>query len=175
MSQSKPRISVLSIQKSEALKSSIKRGVVTLTTDCAVFDVTATGAKLLLHGPMNFPETFQLAIDAEPARTCRVTWRKGSEFGVEFIEATGAKDQVYDVRRTKREKLFGKGMIVYNDAFCTMDCDVVDYSAEGARLKPLNPRDCPAHFQLRIKQGPTHNCKVVRRSGAEIGVRFLPT
>jgi hypothetical protein len=161
-------------QRAEPRQLAIRHGVVTVDTDCAVFDISAKGAKLLLHGPVTFPEIFKLSIDSGAARTCRVAWRKGNEYGIEFVDPAAAARPAHEARRSKREQIFDKAMIVYNDAFCTMDCQVIDYSPDGARLRPLNPKDCPVYFELRIKQGPTRNCMVLRRSGREIGVRFLP-
>jgi hypothetical protein len=160
--------------RGEPRQLAIKHGVITVDTDCAVFDVSPKGAKLLLHTPVNFPDTFKMAIDGGAARTCRVAWRKGNEYGVEFVDPVKTDQPVKEARRSKREHVFDKAMIVYNDGFCTMDCQVLDYSPEGAKLKPLNPRDCPVYFQLRIKHGPTKNCMVLRRTGRDFGVRFLP-
>jgi hypothetical protein len=172
MAQSKRKASESPDRRAQSRQLTIRHGVITMETECAVFNVSASGAKLLLNGPMNFPDTFKLAVNSGPAKTCRIAWRKGNEYGVEFVEPNTAPGN--DVRHSAREKIFDRAMIVYNDAFCSMDCEVLDYSPEGARLKPLNPRDCPVYFQLRIKHGPTHNCMVVRRQGRDFGVRFLP-
>ena len=165
-------------RRSSARLPTIRSAVISLESECAVFDVSERGARILLRGPMTFPETFKLSINSGPARVCRITWRKNNELGVEFLDSHGhagtGHAQAGEARRSKREKLFDKAVIVYNDGFCTMDCQVVDYSEEGARLKPLNPRDCPVYFQLRIKHGPTRNCMALRRHGSEVGVRFLP-
>jgi hypothetical protein len=156
----------------------IRSAVMSLESDCAVFDLSERGARILLRGPMTLPETFKLSIDAGPPINCRVTWRKNNEIGVEFIglhDDDGSEpEKEEDARHLKREKIFDKAVIVYNDGFCTMDCQVIDYSEEGAKLKPLNPHDCPTYFELRIKHGPTRNCMVLRRYGHEVGVRFLP-
>jgi hypothetical protein len=156
----------------------IRSAVMSFESDCAVFDLSERGARILLRGPMTLPETFKLSIDAGPPINCRVTWRKSNEIGVEFIGLHDNEDDTAeeeeDARRATREKIFDRAVIVYNDGFCTMDCQVIDYSEIGARLKPLNPHDCPNHFQLRIAHGPTRNCVVLRRFGHEVGVRFLP-
>lgn len=166
-------------RRSAARLPSIRSATISLESECAVFDVSEHGARILLRGPMTFPETFKIRIGSGPAKTCRITWRKNDEIGVAFIDEAGddagfGSTPTKDSRRRKREKIFDKAVIVYNDGFCTMDCEVIDYSEDGAKLKPLNPRDCPIYFQLRIKHGPTRNCMVLRRSGRDVGVRFLP-
>jgi len=160
----------------EASDPPISRGVIRFESECAVKDVTESGATILLPAPDEFPETFRLQIDSGQERTCRIAWRKDSEIGVEFIKPSLAKKHFKetDIRRSMRESIFEKGIVVYNDGFCTMDCEVRDYSNEGARIRPLNPRDCPVYFQLRIKHGPTRNCMVLHRTGRDFGVRFLP-
>ena len=175
MATTKQRPSTAPDRRKAPRQLAINHGVITLQADCAVFDVTPQGAKILLHGGVNVPENFRLSVDSGPSRSCRTVWRKGNEVGVEFddLEGTGTP-ATGDARRSKREKIFDKAMIVYNDGFCTMDCEVLDYSEDGAKLKPLNPRDCPIYFQLRVKHGPTRNCMVLRRTGREFGVRFLP-
>ncbi len=179
MSLIKRKVASETDRRNGSRQATIKRAVISLETECAVFDLSDKGARLLLRGPMTLPESFKLSIGAGPAKICRVCWRKGNEVGVEFAEvieepAPPPSPAGADKRRAKREAIFDKGMIVYNDGFCTMDCAVIDYSVDGAKLKPLRARDCPVYFQLRIKHGPTRSCMVVRRSGAELAVRFLP-
>jgi len=165
-------------RRSSARLPTIRSAVISLESECAVFDVSEHGARILLRDPMTFPETFKLSIDSGPPRVCRIAWRKNNELGVEFLDSHGpagtSRARTGESRRGNREKIFDKAIIVYNDGFCTMDCQVIDYSEDGAKLKALNPRDCPTYFQLRIKHGPTRNCMVLRRNGYEIGVRFLP-
>ena len=154
---------------------SIKRGVIAFEAECAVLDESKQGAKLLLRSKVDLPEEFTIAVGGGGSRPCRVAWRNNQEYGIEFLDTkTVRKEMKQDARHAPREKIFDKAMIVYNDGFCTMDCKVVDYSPEGARLQPLRPSDCPIYFQIRIKHGPTRNCMVLRRTGRELGVRFLP-
>jgi len=178
MSLTRPKTVPETERRRGSRQATIKRAVISLETECAVFDVSDKGARLLLRGPMTLPETFKLSIGAGSFKTCRITWRKGNEFGVMFVDSDDAPKPAAnpgsEKRRSKREAIFDKAMIVYNDGFCTMDCDVVDYSVDGAKLKPLRGRDCPVYFQLRVKHGPTRNCMVVRRDGGKIAVRFLP-
>lgn len=153
----------------------IKRGTLSIETECAVLDESKDGAKLMLRSQMALPEVFKLAIGSGPSRLCRVAWRQNNEYGVEFLSDKAIRQELkQDSRRSPRESIFDSAMLVYNDGFCTMDCKVLDYSPEGARLQPLRPRDCPIYFQIRIKHGPTRNCMVLRRTGREIAVRFLP-
>ena len=173
------RKTALEVERRRAVRRpTIRSAVISIESECAIFDISEHGAKIFLRGSMILPETFKLSIDSGPTRTCRITWQKNNELGVEFVNSdsdTGVEsERVGESRRGKREKIFDKAIIVYNDGFCTMDCQVLDYSEDGAKLKALNPRDCPTYFQLRIKHGPTRNCMVLRRNGYDIGVRFLP-
>jgi hypothetical protein len=59
-----------------------------------VTNISDTGARL--YSETDIPETFTLSVTGEDAgiqRQCRVVWRLGCEFGVEFI------DRVFPIRR----------------------------------------------------------------------------
>ena len=55
--------------------------------DCAIKDISATGAKLKLSTPMLLPETFELRFVGEQ-RTIKAKcrWTRGNMIGVEFLE-----------------------------------------------------------------------------------------
>ena len=57
-----------------------------VTLQCAVRDLSDTGARLLVEGSIDAPDTFELlvAIDGTEA-DCRVVWRRGKEVGVLFV------------------------------------------------------------------------------------------
>jgi hypothetical protein len=62
-------------------------GVGALPRACLVTNISDTGARL--YSETDMPETFTLAVtgeDADIRRECRVVWRLGGEFGVEFID-----------------------------------------------------------------------------------------
>ena len=57
--------------------------------DCVVRDSSDTGLRLLVDSPVGVPDCFYIVREGEPARKCRVVWRKaaglGVELGVRFI------------------------------------------------------------------------------------------
>jgi PilZ domain-containing protein len=56
--------------------------------DCAVLNISETGACILVPSGVAIPDTFELAIDSEEAiRICRRVWQDGARIGVTF--ATG--------------------------------------------------------------------------------------
>lgn len=59
---------------------------------CQVIDLSEGGARLLLKTAFNVPETFTLVLSrhARTRRECRIKWKNDLEFGVEFIDGTGA-------------------------------------------------------------------------------------
>jgi PilZ domain len=52
--------------------------------DCAVRDVSTSGAQLNIPSTIGIPDEFDLVIKGAPARRCRVVWRKADQIGVEF-------------------------------------------------------------------------------------------
>jgi hypothetical protein len=52
--------------------------------DCALRDVSATGAKLMVKKPEELPETFRLLISDSTIRPVKVMWRKPDSVGVQF-------------------------------------------------------------------------------------------
>ncbi len=60
--------------------------------DCAVLNVSRTGACVLVPAGVQIPERFELAVDREDVtRNCRRIWRDGSRIGVEFLAVAALK------------------------------------------------------------------------------------
>jgi hypothetical protein len=57
--------------------------------DCVIRDASETGLRLLVESPIGVPDCFYIVREGQPARKCRVVWRRSSglgvELGVEFI------------------------------------------------------------------------------------------
>lgn len=58
------------------------------TLDCAVLDVSCTGARLRLLGAREFPETALLRLPDGAVRAGRLRWQQNSEAGFEFLNET---------------------------------------------------------------------------------------
>jgi hypothetical protein len=52
--------------------------------DCVVRDLSEGGACLKVFSPIGIPDTFELRVDSDSLRSCRVVWRKAAQIGVEF-------------------------------------------------------------------------------------------
>lgn len=79
------------VARSADRRRTLKAGVIAysgrhVTLQCAVRDLSDTGARLLVEGSIDAPDTFELiiAIDGMEA-DCRVAWRRGKEVGVVFV------------------------------------------------------------------------------------------
>jgi hypothetical protein len=57
--------------------------------DCVVRDSSDTGLRLLVDSLVGVPDCFYIVREGQPARKCRVVWRRavglGVEIGVKFI------------------------------------------------------------------------------------------
>jgi hypothetical protein len=58
---------------------------------CRVMDLSSRGVRLAVEAPHDVADQFRLLLSraAGPGTRCRVTWRKGSEIGAEFVDAKG--------------------------------------------------------------------------------------
>jgi PilZ domain-containing protein len=73
----------MTLQTAKILADGVTDGI-----DCAVLNVSETGACILVPPGVAISETFELAIDNEEAiRTCTLVWQDGARIGVTF--ATG--------------------------------------------------------------------------------------
>ncbi len=56
---------------------------------CAIADISETGARLQLEDERELPEQFILLLtkNGEARRNCRLVWRNGLFFGVQFPDA----------------------------------------------------------------------------------------
>ena len=76
-------------------------------------------------------------------------------------------------RRTSRGSVLKSATIVFSQGHCSMDCQVLDVTETGARLRPADILLCPKEFTLKLHHGPVHDCEVKWRRGNSLGVRFL--
>jgi hypothetical protein len=52
--------------------------------DCMVRNISDGGACLKVFSPVGIPDSFELRLDSDSVRYCRVVWRKATQIGVEF-------------------------------------------------------------------------------------------
>lgn len=52
---------------------------------CTISDISATGARLTTDYMDLLPNEFDLALNADIMRKCRVVWRKENQVGVKFL------------------------------------------------------------------------------------------
>lgn len=87
--------------------------------------------------------------------------------------SAATKSGAAERRRLPREKILKSGIIVYDRGTKTMDCMLINFSEEGAKLRPLDALALPQTFELRIGRNAVYFCEFLRRTGCDIGVRFL--
>jgi len=59
--------------------------------DCAVFNISRSGACILVPKGTRIAESFVLRIDHDPrARACKLIWRNGSRVGLTFAQTMRA-------------------------------------------------------------------------------------
>jgi hypothetical protein len=56
------------------------------TIDCAVRNLSATGACLIVASPIGIPDEFDFIMDRDKIpRRCRIEWRSANKIGVSFL------------------------------------------------------------------------------------------
>jgi hypothetical protein len=64
-------------------------------TACVLWDQSEKGARVAAAHANKLPDVFTLIIDKQATpRLCRVAWRKGSQFGVQFVESAAEADAI---------------------------------------------------------------------------------
>jgi hypothetical protein len=76
-------------RRNEARRRALKKARIAFkgrsaTIDCTVRNLSDRGACLNVESYIGIPDTFDLVLDNAPVRSCRVTWRKATQIGVEF-------------------------------------------------------------------------------------------
>jgi hypothetical protein len=68
---------------------------------CTLFDVSQSGARLVVENYDELPAYFSLLLSANghAGRHCRTVWRNGRELGVQFVRATEMPGQVESAKR----------------------------------------------------------------------------
>ncbi len=85
--QSGTKLDVRRARRQRALKN----GEIVLhsgaSIDCVVSNISDTGACLVVESQVDIADAFALFLEAnQPARRCRVAWRKGNRIGVAFVK-----------------------------------------------------------------------------------------
>ncbi len=78
-----------------------------------------------------------------------------------------------DRRRASRRRVLKGARIIFRDGYSVINCIVRDQSEVGARLKVDTVVGIPDTFRLQIMQAPPRDCRVVWKTGSEIGVEFV--
>ena len=87
------------------------------------------------------------------------------------MTTTGTKT-ASERRGAARAKTLKTATIVYDHGRCTMTCTVLEISPSGAKLRPQDAIWVPESFDLRLPDGSTRHCDVVRKVRTDLAVRF---
>jgi len=76
-------------------------------------------------------------------------------------------------RRERRQRVYKRGRLVFNNGFSVFDCLVRNVSSGGAMLEMETLLGVPRSFQVIIDQGTTGRpCRVIWRTDKRMGVAF---
>jgi GGDEF domain-containing protein len=80
---------------------------------------------------------------------------------------------ILERRQSPRQRALRKALIVFNNANCTMNCQIVEVSETGAKLIPDDPLSVPEHFLLKPRDGEPRYCEIKWRNGTSIGAQYV--
>jgi hypothetical protein len=75
-------------------------------------------------------------------------------------------------RRRVRKKMLRGGRIIFNRGFSTMPCTILEFTEDGAAVKPIAGEILPRYFILGLPDGRRFNCEYIHRTNDVVGVRF---
>ena len=81
--------------------------------------------------------------------------------------------KIHERRQAVRDNNVGPASISFQDGGDSIDCDVIDCSDYGARIRPSDISKCPDKFVLTTYDGDHFDCLVVWRHDERIGVKFF--
>ena len=79
-----------------------------------------------------------------------------------------------DQRFSKDIKALRKASISLDRWARSLDCSILEFSDNGARLRPSTHVPLPRSFRLRLTPSLTIGCEVAYRDEDDIGVTFVP-
>lgn len=90
-----------------------------------------------------------------------------------MLQAT-VEQQPDERRNEHRIRTLKRGMIVFNDRYCSTECRVRNESAGGALLLVEQSHAIPQTFEFRLYPNPEYRqAEIVWRTDEAMGIRFL--
>ena len=83
-----------------------------------------------------------------------------------------AEEQVTERRGEPRRQVLENALIVFNNAHCSMGCQIINMSDIGAELMPTGTSLCPGEFVLKLQSGEARHCAVMWRRETQMGVHY---
>lgn len=101
-------------RRSKARQRVLLSGVLThgpagMTLDCAVRDLSDTGARIRLTAPEDiWPPAALLILKTDQAYEARVAWRRDADIGLEFIRPLDVEHPVTELEKTLRRLMMSR-------------------------------------------------------------------
>lgn len=141
---------------------------------CTILNFSEGGAKIRVNNPADFTRIVKLQARNDETKPCQAVWRSGNNIGLQFTKIDRInKGESEELSSSRGVRILEEGQIVFNRAQCVLQCQILSMSDSGARIRPNDLALCPKRFQLRMKDGPTRNCQVIRTENGEVAVRFI--
>jgi len=86
----------------------------------------------------------------------------------------GAPSRAFDTRREERIGTLARGKLAFGNGAAAVDCDIVNISKHGARVRARDSADIPkVLFLVHLGDKMAHQACVVWRRDSEIGLEFV--
>ena len=115
--------------------------------DCVVLNLADRSACLKVESPIGIPDSFDLVLDHATVGNCRVTWRKATQIGVEFVHSTSVDNHLAlraarEAERLQRsEDHLARAQRIAHTGSIEQDLrtGVIEWSGETYRIFGLDP------------------------------------
>ena len=115
--------------------------------DCVVLNLADRSACLKVESPIGIPDSFDLVLDHATVGNCRVTWRKATQIGVEFVHPTSVDNHLAlraarEAERLRRsEDHLARAQRTAHTGSIEQDLrtGVIEWSGETYRIFGLDP------------------------------------
>ena len=94
-------------------------------------------------------------------------WATTDDDNVETLPQGGAPAP------NRSRRILKAARVIFNDAYCGIDCIVLDLTPDNALLQADNAYLCPDEFQLKMLSGEAYACELGWREGTKIGFSIL--
>ena len=80
---------------------------------------------------------------------------------------------IVDRRKARRQRSLLGTQIIFRNGNCVIGGQILNFSDDGALVRPADVFQCPDKFALKPRYDPPRDCEVMWRKGDRLGIRYV--